>query len=172
VARPIDALASGECRGTPIRGHSSQLTKVPITIVGKHVIDCHGRIDVSCERIEDASAVSRVDPHRLRRDRTNAGPNPGRHRADREVLRLNGAPDFAGHQISRHNRERSGVNGHCTTLPVVARPRSTSFNEPKIKSRERLMGRGLGVVAELEGGDSGESDERKISFRGTLGYRS
>ena len=73
MARPIDALAPGERSGTPIRGYRSHLTKFPITIVSKRLIDRHGRIDVRRERIEDAPAISRDDPHRLRRDRTDAG---------------------------------------------------------------------------------------------------
>ncbi len=110
MAGPIDALAPGDRRGTPIRGYRSQLTKFPITIVSERLIDCHGRIDVRRERIQDALPVSSDDPHRLRRHRTNTGPNPRRHRADREVLRLNCTPDFARRRISRHNRERSNLN--------------------------------------------------------------
>ena len=62
MARPIDALAPGERSGTPIRGYRSHLTKFPITIVSKRLIDRHGRIDVRRERIEDAPAISRDDP--------------------------------------------------------------------------------------------------------------
>jgi hypothetical protein len=95
------------------------LTKLPTTIVSKHLIDRHGWLDVRRERIEDAPAISRDDPHRLSRDRTNAGSNPRRHRTDREVSRLNCTPDFAGPRISRHDRERPSLNGHRTTLPLL-----------------------------------------------------
>jgi hypothetical protein len=120
VARPLDAVAPGESGGTPIRGYCSNLTKLPATIVGKHLIDRQSRIDVRRECVEDAPTMSRDDPHRLGRDRTNAGPNPRRHRTDREVLRLNRTPNFAGRRISRHNRERPSLNGHRTTLPLLA----------------------------------------------------
>ncbi len=120
MARPIDALAPGERRGTSVRGYSSHLTKFPITILGERLIDRHGRIDVRREHIEDAPAIARDDPHRLRSDRTDAGPNPRRHRANREVLRLNCTPDFAGRRISRHNREGSSLNAHRTTLTLLA----------------------------------------------------
>jgi hypothetical protein len=133
VPSPINALAPGERRGTPIRGYSSYLTKLSTTVVSKHLIDRYGRIDVRRERIEDALAISRDDPHRLGRDRTYAGPNPRRDRADREVLRLNCASDFAGRRVSRDNRKRSSLDGHRTTVTLWA----PFVNSPKRPHRTR-----------------------------------
>jgi hypothetical protein len=110
VPGPIDALAPGEPRGTPIRRDSSQLSKLPISIVSNRLVDCRGWTDVPRKRVEDEPTVSRNDSHRLRRDGTNSGSNPRRHRANREVLRLNCAPDFAGCRIGGHNGERSSLH--------------------------------------------------------------
>jgi hypothetical protein len=140
VARPLDTAPPGERGSTPISSYRSQLAQVPTSIVSKHLIDRYSRIDVRRERFQDALAVSRHDAHRLRRHRTNTSPNPRRHCADREVLRLNCTPDFAGRRINSHNRERSSLNGHRLTVTVLAsfantRP-STPTTPDKKKPRE------------------------------------
>ena len=120
VTGPLDAVATGERGGASISSYGSQLTEFPIAILGERLFECHSRIGVQRERSESALAVARDDPHRLRRDRTNTGANPRRHGTDREVLRLDCAPDLAGRRISRNDRERSSVNDHETTLRHLA----------------------------------------------------
>jgi hypothetical protein len=46
VARPLDAAAPGERRGTAISGYGSQLAQLPIRIVSKRLIECRRRINV------------------------------------------------------------------------------------------------------------------------------
>ncbi len=106
VTGPPDAIAAGERSGTSVGGYGSQLTYVPIVIVGKRLFEGRSRIDVQREPGEGALSVPRNDSHRLRRDRTDTGANPGRHRTDRQILRLDCAPYFSGRRISRNDRER------------------------------------------------------------------
>jgi hypothetical protein len=119
VTGPLDTVATGERSGASISSYGSQLTEFPIAIAGKRLFKCHSRIDVPRERSEGTLAVARDDPHRLRRDGTNTGANPRRHRTDREVLRLDCAANLAGRRIRRNDRERSSVNDHKRTLRLL-----------------------------------------------------
>jgi hypothetical protein len=118
MACPLDAAGSCVCSRASISRNRSKLTAIGIVVGGKRLIERRRRISLRGERRERALTVARDDPHRLRRDRADAGTHPGRHGADREVLRLNGTANLAGPRVGGDDRERSGEEGHETTLSL------------------------------------------------------
>ena len=118
MPRPFDAATPCECSCSSPGGDRSQLAELSLVVLGERLLDRHLRVDLRCERTQHALAVAGDHSHRLRRDRTDAGPHPRRDRTDREVLRLNRATDLAGCRIGSDDRERSSLNGHEATLPA------------------------------------------------------
>ncbi len=127
VTGPLDAVAAGERSGTSVSGYGPQLTYIPIVIVGKRLLEGRSRTEVESERREDTLAVPRDDSHRLRRNRPHTGTNPRRHRTDREVLRLDCAPYFAGRRVSRDDREAHVFTASSTSPTLTGRRTLSTF---------------------------------------------
>jgi hypothetical protein len=104
----------------------------------------------------------------LRRNRTDTGPHPWRHRTDRKVLRLNRTPNLAGRRISSDDRKRSSLN-HETTLPApvtLANPAQTANLDSQAALASKVRARALAQPK-----DSGIFAPLSAAVRSTCGVR-